>query len=64
MTHNILVVDDEPKLCDLLASALGQNDVQVFIAGNGLHALKVLEQEDIDLVISDWRMPGMDGPAL
>ena len=64
MTHNILVVDDEPKLCDLLASALGQNDVQVFVAGNGLHALKVLEQEDIDLVISDWRMPGMDGPAL
>ncbi|EFQ65047.1 sigma-54 dependent DNA-binding response regulator [Pseudomonas fluorescens WH6] len=64
MTHNILVVDDEPKLCDLLASALGQNGIQVFIAGNGLHALKVLEQEDIDLVISDWRMPGMDGPAL
>lgn len=64
MTHNILVVDDEPKLCDLLASALGQSDVQVFVAGNGLHALKVLEQEDIDLVISDWRMPGMDGPAL
>ena len=29
MTHNILVVDDEPKLCDLLASALGQNEVQV-----------------------------------
>src|SRR5450830_929903 len=64
MTHNILVVDDEPKLCDLLSSALSQNGIQVFTAGNGLHALKVLEQEDIDLVISDWRMPGMDGPAL
>ncbi|MFJ2363115.1 sigma-54-dependent transcriptional regulator [Pseudomonas sp. NPDC087697] len=64
MTHNILVVDDEPKLCDLLASALSQNDLQVFTASNGLHALKVLEQEDIDLVISDWRMPGMDGPQL
>jgi DNA-binding NtrC family response regulator len=36
----------------------------VFTAGNGLHALKVLEAEDIDLVISDWRMPGMDGPQL
>ncbi|MFY0730370.1 sigma-54-dependent transcriptional regulator [Pseudomonas sp. NFX15] len=64
MTHNVLVVDDEPKLCDLLASALGQNGVCVFTAGNGLHALKVLEAEDIDLVISDWRMPGMDGPQL
>jgi DNA-binding NtrC family response regulator len=64
MTHNILVVDDEPKLCDLLASALSQNDITVFTASNGLHALKVLEAEDIDLVISDWRMPGMDGPQL
>ncbi|MBK5415808.1 sigma-54-dependent transcriptional regulator [Pseudomonas sp. TH31] len=64
MTHNVLVVDDEPKLCDLLASALSQNEITVFTAGNGLHALKVLEAEDIDLVISDWRMPGMDGPQL
>jgi DNA-binding NtrC family response regulator len=64
MTHNVLVVDDEPKLCDLLASALGQSGITVFTAGNGLHALKVLEVEDIDLVISDWRMPGMDGPQL
>ena len=64
MTHNVLVVDDEPKLCDLLTQALSQNGIQVFSAGNGLHALKVLGDEDIDLVISDWRMPGMDGPAL
>ncbi|AZE50842.1 Two component, Sigma-54 Specific, central transcriptional regulator of acidic amino acid uptake [Pseudomonas chlororaphis] len=64
MTHNLLVVDDEPKLCDLLSSALNQDGIQVFTAGNGLHALKVLEQEEIDLVISDWRMPGMDGPQL
>ncbi|RKS23446.1 DNA-binding NtrC family response regulator [Pseudomonas sp. WPR_5_2] len=64
MTHNVLVVDDEPKLCDLLASALSQNGITVFTAGNGLHALKVLEVEDIDLVITDWRMPGMDGPQL
>ena len=53
MTHNVLVVDDEPKLCDLLASALNQNGITVFTAGNGLHALKVLETEDIDLVIRD-----------
>ena len=64
MSHNVLVVDDEPKLCDLLSSALSQNDIQVFTAGNGLQALAILEQEDIDLVISDWRMPGMDGPQL
>ncbi|WP_416426259.1 sigma-54 dependent transcriptional regulator [Pseudomonas sp. App30] len=64
MSHNVLVVDDEPKLCDLLVSALSQDQVQVFTAGNGLLALEVMEQESIDLVISDWRMPGMDGPQL
>ena len=64
MSHKVLVVDDEPKLCDLLSSALSQGEVQVFTAGNGLEALAVLEQEDIDLLISDWRMPGMDGPQL
>ena len=64
MSHNVLVVDDEPKLCDLLSSALSQNGIEVFTAGNGLQALAILEQEAIDLVISDWRMPGMDGPQL
>ncbi|GLX88001.1 acetoacetate metabolism regulatory protein AtoC [Pseudomonas fragi] len=64
MSHNVLVVDDEPKLCDLLSSALSQNDVHVFTASNGVQALAILEQEDIDLVINDWRMPGMDGPQL
>ncbi|TWR92916.1 sigma-54-dependent Fis family transcriptional regulator [Pseudomonas saxonica] len=64
MSHKVLVVDDEPKLCDLLSSVLSQNAIEVFTAGNGLQALTLLEQESIDLVISDWRMPGMDGPQL
>ena len=41
MTHNLLVVDDEPKLCDLLSSALSQNGVQVFTASTGLGLAKV-----------------------
>ncbi|MGY4490151.1 sigma-54-dependent transcriptional regulator [Pseudomonas sp. TE3610] len=64
MSHTVLVVDDEPKLCDLLVSALSQGEVQVRSAGNGLLALEIMERESIDLVISDWRMPGMDGPQL
>jgi two-component system NtrC family response regulator len=64
MSHTVLVVDDEPKLCDLLVSALSQDTVQVFSAGNGLEALALLDKESVDLVISDWRMPGMDGPQL
>ncbi|MDE1163811.1 MAG: sigma-54 dependent transcriptional regulator [Pseudomonas sp.] len=64
MSHTVLVVDDEPKLCDLLVSALSSDSVQVLSAGNGLQALALLDKEAVDLVISDWRMPGMDGPQL
>ncbi len=39
MSHNVLVVDDEPKLCDLLSSALSQNEIEVYTAGNGLRSL-------------------------
>ncbi|WPP01367.1 sigma-54 dependent transcriptional regulator [Pseudomonas sp. HR96] len=64
MSHHVLVVDDEAKLCDLLVSALSTDTLLVSTAGNGLQALAVLERQAIDLVISDWRMPGMDGPQL
>ncbi|WP_213877572.1 sigma-54 dependent transcriptional regulator [Pseudomonas sp. dw_358] len=64
MSHCVLVVDDEAKLCDLLVSALAGPEMQVLTAGNGLQALAILEQNAVDLVISDWRMPQMDGPQL
>lgn len=64
MSRRILVVDDEPKLCDLLVSALQTDELQVLTAANGVAALQVLEQESIELIISDSRMPGMDGAAL
>lgn len=64
MSRRILVVDDEPKLCDLLVSALTSADLHVLTAANGLLALQTLEHESIDLVITDWRMPGLDGPGL
>jgi len=64
MSRRILVVDDEPKLCDLLVSALQSDELQVLTAANGVAALQVLEQESVELIISDSRMPGMDGTAL
>jgi DNA-binding NtrC family response regulator len=64
MSRRILVVDDEPKLCDLLVSALQSDELQVLTAANGVAALQVLEQQSVELIISDSRMPGMDGAAL
>lgn len=59
----ILVVDDEPdiltSLKDVLLAHLG--DVKVLTAPSGKAALPLVKKEDIDLVIADYRMPGMDG---
>jgi DNA-binding NtrC family response regulator len=59
----ILVVDDEPdiveSLKDVLEAHLGQ--VKVLTAPSGKAGLALLKKEAVDLIISDYRMPGMDG---
>ena len=60
----ILVVDDEPVLCAVLQRMLTKLDYHVVSAHDGLEAMKILSHMDIDLVITDLRMPKMDGWAL
>jgi len=57
----VLVVDDEPVLCAVLQRMLGKLKYQVVTANNGLEALRILAHLRIDLVITDLRMPKMDG---
>lgn len=59
----ILIVDDEKSTRDGLARAL-QRQYDVHVAGDGMAALELLEQQPVDVVLSDLRMPGMDGLAL
>lgn len=59
----ILIVDDEKSTRDGLARAL-QRQYDVQIAGDGMAALEVLDQQPVDVVLSDLRMPGMDGLTL
>lgn len=61
VTRNILVVDDEPVLCAVLQKMLTRLDYAVITAHDGLEAVKILARLQVDLVISDLRMPGMDG---
>ena len=60
----ILIVDDEPVLCAVLQRMLTKLDYHVVSAHDGLEALKILSNMNIDLVITDLRMPKMDGWAL
>jgi two-component system response regulator PilR (NtrC family) len=57
----ILVVDDEQSMRDFLAIMLKKEGHDVVTAENGTHALKAIQAEIFDLVISDVKMPGIDG---
>ena len=62
--HTILLVDDEPKLREVLAMALEGMGHIVLTTGSGQEALDLLEQQDVHLVLSDLRMPHMSGKTL
>ena len=59
----VLVVDDEPRVLDSLEALLAM-DYRVLRAGRGEDALKVLAGDDIAVILSDQRMPGMAGTEL
>jgi len=58
---NILVVDDEPSIVELLSEYLRARGHRVWSAADGEGALAVLAERDLDLVLTDMKMPGMDG---
>jgi PAS domain S-box-containing protein len=60
----ILVVDDEPEMAQMLAEILQRVGHKVETAGDGQEALACLERQSYDLVLSDLRMPNLDGPGL
>ena len=60
----ILVVDDEPELATLLQEMLEAADYEVAIAESGEVALALVAEARFDAVVSDLRMPGMDGAGL
>lgn len=62
--RRILVVDDEPLVCDAVKMMLAFDGHVVETASNGKEALAVLERSQFDLVITDFQMPTMKGDEL
>jgi excisionase family DNA binding protein len=57
----ILVVDDEEAIRDLMVSTLVSKTREVLTAGSGGEALEIVKRADVDVVLLDLSMPGMNG---
>ncbi len=62
--NTLLVVDDEPNYLIILSELLEEEGLEVFTAENGEKALKIIKETDLDLVLTDMQMPGMNGMDL
>lgn len=61
-TH-VLLVDDEPAICKALATALTRAGFRVSSALSGEHAMSVIRNEPVDVLVTDLRIPDMRGDA-
>ncbi len=66
MGKNVLLVDDSSTMRKIIGRSLRQAGIDfsnIFEASDGIEALEVLENEEVDIVLSDINMPNMDGIA-
>jgi two-component system response regulator MprA len=57
----VLIVDDDKKVLSMLRRTLAYDGYTVVTASDGTAALQVAQEQRPDLVVLDWRMPGLDG---
>lgn len=63
---SLLVVDDDAMMRNVLQKILDRENVELLVASSGAEALRMLEErgEAVDLLVTDFVMPGMDGRTL
>lgn len=61
MAAKLLLVDDEKRFLETTKKVLEKRGIETFTAIKGLDAMAILDQEKIDVVILDVKMPGLDG---
>ena len=61
MNDHILLVEDDPKLAEFIATELHLEGYQVTIASNGMDGLKIARDSSPDLLILDWMLPVISG---
>lgn len=64
MQNTVLIIDDEKKICSLLARIIELEGFKVFQANTGKEGLKTLSMQEVDVVISDVKLPDINGVEL
>ena len=61
---NVLIVDDEPNAVKVLSAVLSGEGYNIFESSSAKAALEIIDGEPMDAIITDWKMPGIDGMQL
>ncbi len=62
--RNIIIVDDEKSICEIVSTFLTSLGYTVFQAYNADSAIEIIKKNEVDIVLSDIKMPGMSGVEL
>jgi len=62
--QSVLIIDDDEMILELIAKGFKMYGLKVFKADNGIEGWKIFEKEHIDIVLTDVRMPGLNGIEL
>jgi DNA-binding response OmpR family regulator len=58
---SVLVIDDDKMIKQLVQHALSENNFDLHLAEDGATGLEIVAEQDIDVILLDWVMPGMEG---
>lgn len=64
LTGKALVIDDEPDLCKIIKRYLKKSGLQVDTAASGEEGLKMIRNDNYQYLITDLKLPGLDGQTL
>lgn len=64
MGKKLLIIEDQPEIRQLYATAFGQRGYEIVQAGNGLNGFEQAAQGGFSAILTDLKMPGMDGLEL
>ncbi len=64
MNARVLIVDDQVRVAEVIATALAHAGYQCETFSDGASALRAVEERSADTVVTDWKMGGMDGIEL